>query len=114
MVLMSLEDFQLCPKGEGGPYVADGNLRLDGPLPMNTHGGNLAEAYAHGMSHVYEAVHQVRGHGDRLQVRPTPRRARDLRARARRRSSGGSWPGPVAHRSVSEQMDGLPGPRRSR
>jgi acetyl-CoA acetyltransferase len=61
MVLMSLEDFQLCPKGEGGPYVSDGNLRLDGPLPTNTHGGNLAEAYAHGMSHVYEAVKQVRG-----------------------------------------------------
>jgi acetyl-CoA acetyltransferase len=61
MVLMSVEDFQLCPKGEGGPYAADGALRLDGPLPTNTHGGNLAEAYAHGMSHVYEAVHQIRG-----------------------------------------------------
>jgi acetyl-CoA acetyltransferase len=61
MVLMSLEDFGLCAKGEGGPYVADGNLRLDGKLPTNTHGGNLAEAYAHGMSHVYEAVRQIRG-----------------------------------------------------
>jgi acetyl-CoA acetyltransferase len=61
MVLMSLEDFQLCPKGEGGPYAADGSLRLDGKLPTNTHGGNLAEAYAHGMSHVYEAVKQIRG-----------------------------------------------------
>jgi acetyl-CoA acetyltransferase len=61
MVLMSLEDFGLCEKGEGGPYVADGNLRLDAKLPTNTHGGNLAEAYAHGMSHVYEAVHQIRG-----------------------------------------------------
>ena len=35
--------------------------RLDGPLPVNTHGGNLAEAYAHGMNHVEEAVKQVRG-----------------------------------------------------
>ncbi len=61
MVLMSLEDFGICPKGEGGPYVADGNLRLDGPLPTNTHGGNLAEAYAHGMNHVNEAVRQLRG-----------------------------------------------------
>jgi acetyl-CoA acetyltransferase len=61
MVLMSLEDFGLCPKGDGGPYAADGNLRLDGALPTNTHGGNLAEAYAHGMSHVYEAVRQIRG-----------------------------------------------------
>jgi acetyl-CoA acetyltransferase len=61
MVLMSLEDFGLCPKGEGGPYAADGNLGLDGPLPVNTHGGNLAEAYAHGMNHVEEAVRQLRG-----------------------------------------------------
>jgi len=61
MVLMSLEDFGLCAKGEGGPYVAEGNLRRDSKLPTNTHGGNLAEAYAHGMSHVYEAVHQIRG-----------------------------------------------------
>ncbi len=61
MVLMSLEDFGICPKGEGGPYAADGNLGLDGPLPVNTHGGNLAEAYTHGMTHVYEAVRQLRG-----------------------------------------------------
>ena len=50
MVIMSLEDFGFCPKGEGGPYVADGNLGLDGPLPVNPHGGNLAEAYTHGMT----------------------------------------------------------------
>jgi acetyl-CoA acetyltransferase len=61
MVIMSLEDFGICPKGEGGAYVADGNLGLGGPLPINTHGGNLAEAYAHGMNHVNEAVRQLRG-----------------------------------------------------
>lgn len=61
MVLMSLEDFGLCPRGQSGAYVADGNLGLDGPLPVNTHGGNLAEAYAHGMNHVNEAVRQLRG-----------------------------------------------------
>jgi acetyl-CoA acetyltransferase len=61
MVLMALEDFGFCPKGEGGPYVEAGNLGLDGPLPVNTHGGNLAEAYTHGMTHVNEAVRQLRG-----------------------------------------------------
>ena len=80
MVLMSLEDFRICPKGEGGPYVADGNLGLDGPLPVNTHGGNLAEAYAHGMNHVEEAVRQLRGTALN-QVARRRDRARDLRCR---------------------------------
>jgi len=61
MVITSLEDFGFCAKGEGGPYVEAGNLGLDGPLPVNPHGGNLAEAYTHGMSHVNEAVRQIRG-----------------------------------------------------
>ena len=61
MVLMALEDFGFCAKGEGGPYAAAGHLGLDGPLPVNTHGGNLAEAYTHGMTHVNEAVRQIRG-----------------------------------------------------
>jgi acetyl-CoA acetyltransferase len=61
MVLMGLEDFQFVPKGQSGPFVADGNIRREGTLPVNTHGGNLAEVYNHGMSHVYEAMRQLRG-----------------------------------------------------
>lgn len=61
MVLMGLEDFGFCAKGESGPFVADGSIRLDGRLPLNTSGGNLAEVYAHGMTHVVEAVRQIRG-----------------------------------------------------
>ncbi|HEY3941949.1 MAG TPA: hypothetical protein VGL60_05650 [Acidimicrobiales bacterium] len=61
MVLMGLEDFQFVPKGESGPFVADGNIRREGSLPVNTHGGNLAEVYNHGMSHVFEAMRQLRG-----------------------------------------------------
>jgi acetyl-CoA acetyltransferase len=61
MVLLGLEDFQLAPKGESGPFVADGNIRRDGSMPVNTHGGNLAEVYLHGMTHVMEGVRQLRG-----------------------------------------------------
>jgi acetyl-CoA acetyltransferase len=61
MVLMGLEDFQFVPKGESGPYAEDGNLRSGGPMPVNTHGGNLAEVYLHGMTHVFEATRQLRG-----------------------------------------------------
>jgi acetyl-CoA acetyltransferase len=62
MVLMQMEDYGLCAVGESGPFVADGNHRWPGgTIPVNTHGGNLSEAYVIGMTHVYEAVEQVRG-----------------------------------------------------
>jgi acetyl-CoA acetyltransferase len=62
MVLMQIEDYGFCDYGEGGPFVADGNHRWPGgTVPVNTHGGNLSEAYVIGMTHVYEAVEQVRG-----------------------------------------------------
>ena len=61
MVLMQVEDYGFCPIGEGGPFIADGHIRLGGTIPVNTHGGNLSEAYIIGMTHVVEAVEQVRG-----------------------------------------------------
>jgi len=69
MVLMQLEDYGFCEKGEGGDYVLGGKVRYDaatgrgvnGGTPVNTHGGNLNEAYIIGMTHVVEAVEQVRG-----------------------------------------------------
>jgi acetyl-CoA acetyltransferase len=62
LVLLSLEDFGFCERGEGGPYAASGALRWpDGALPTNTHGGSLSEAYIHGLNHVVEGVRQLRG-----------------------------------------------------
>jgi len=62
MVLMQLEDYGFCGIGESGPFVADGNIRWPtGRLPVNTHGGNLSEAYIIGMTHIREAVEQLRG-----------------------------------------------------
>ncbi|GIU90094.1 MAG: hypothetical protein KatS3mg010_1193 [Acidimicrobiia bacterium] len=62
MVLMQLEDYGFCPIGESGPFVAEGNIRWPGgSIPVNTHGGNLSEAYIIGMTHVMEAVEQLRG-----------------------------------------------------
>ena len=61
MVLMQIEDYGFCPIGEGGPFVAEGNIRLGGKIPVNTHGGHLSEAYIIGMTHVREAVEQLRG-----------------------------------------------------
>jgi len=62
MVIMQLEDYGFCGIGEGGPFVGDGNIRFGtGSIPVNTHGGNLSEAYIIGMTHVKEAVEQIRG-----------------------------------------------------
>ncbi|MFC5719902.1 lipid-transfer protein [Streptomyces gamaensis] len=54
-VLMQLEEFGFCGPGEGADFVASGRL------PLNTHGGQLGEAYLHGMNGIAEAVRQLRG-----------------------------------------------------
>lgn len=59
-VLVQLEDYGFCPKGDGGPFVASGATARGGSLPVNTHGGFLSEGYVHGLNHVAEAVSQLR------------------------------------------------------
>jgi len=62
MVLMQLEDYGFCGIGESGPFVEEGNIRWpNGKIPVNTHGGNLSDAYIIGMTHIREAVEQLRG-----------------------------------------------------
>jgi acetyl-CoA acetyltransferase len=60
-VIMQLEDYGFCTRGEGGAFVASGAIRSGGALPINTDGGQLSCAYIWGMSHVKEAVEQIRG-----------------------------------------------------
>jgi acetyl-CoA acetyltransferase len=62
MVLMQLEDYGFCAKGEGGEFVQSGAIRYGGgSIPVNTHGGQLSEAYIIGMTHIKEGVEQMRG-----------------------------------------------------
>ncbi len=60
MVIVQLEDYGFCEKGEGGPFAASGALRLGGRLPANTSGGQLSEGHVEGMLQVVEAVRQLR------------------------------------------------------
>ncbi|CAL9492984.1 lipid-transfer protein [Streptomyces sp. enrichment culture] len=54
-VLMQLEAYGFCGPGEAADLVAEERL------PLNTHGGQLGEAYLHGMNGLAEAVRQLRG-----------------------------------------------------
>ena len=67
-VLVTLEDYGFCKKGEGGPFVADGKLGPGGSLPTNTGGGQLSGYYMWGMTPLSEGVIQARGHGGERQV----------------------------------------------
>ncbi|HZZ88955.1 MAG TPA: transporter [Caulobacteraceae bacterium] len=63
-VILQLEAFGFCAKGEGGPFAASGAIRRGGALPINTGGGHLSEGYVHGMNHIVQAVRQLRGEAD--------------------------------------------------
>ncbi len=64
-VLIAIEDLGFCEKGQGGPFVADGNLISGvGRLPVNTDGGGLCNnhpAHRGGVTKVIETVRQLRG-----------------------------------------------------
>ncbi|HET6874104.1 MAG TPA: hypothetical protein VFH70_04960, partial [Acidimicrobiales bacterium] len=60
-VLVQLEELGFCRPGQAGGLALDGHLDLTGRLPLNPHGGQLGEAYIHGMNGIAEAVRQLRG-----------------------------------------------------
>ena len=67
-VLVTLEDYGFCAKGEGGPFAASGVLGPDGKLKLNTGGGQLSSYYMWGMTPLSEAVIQARGQAGQRQV----------------------------------------------
>ena len=76
-VLMQLEELGFCGRGEAKDFIADGAIEVGGRLPLNTHGGQLGEAYIHGMNGIAEAVRATRvkamrfPSGDQLGAEPS-------------------------------------------
>ena len=66
--LIQLEELGFCGRGEAKDFIADGAIEVGGRLPINTHGGQLGEAYIHGMNGIAEGVRQLRG----ISVNPVP------------------------------------------
>ena len=60
-VVPQLEEFGFAKRGEAKDFIRAGHHQRGGRLPINTHGGQLGEAYIHGMNGIAEAVRQVRG-----------------------------------------------------
>jgi acetyl-CoA acetyltransferase len=61
VVFYQLEAFGFCGLGEARDFIAEGNIAIDGAIPINTHGGLLGEGYIHGVNNIIEGVRQLRG-----------------------------------------------------
>jgi acetyl-CoA acetyltransferase len=61
IVFMQLEGYGFCRPGEARDFIAEGNIDLNGSIPVNPHGGLLGEAYIHGVNNILEGVRQIRG-----------------------------------------------------
>ncbi len=61
LIILSLEGYGICKRGEGADFTNDGAIEIGGRLPVNTSGGGLSEAYVHGFNLINEGVRQMRG-----------------------------------------------------
>ncbi len=60
-ILPQLESFGFCQRGEAKDFIREGHISRGGSLPVNPHGGQIGEAYVHGLNGIAEAVRQLRG-----------------------------------------------------
>jgi len=67
--MRQIEEAGFCKRGESPDFIKGGRIELGGKLPINTHGGLHSYGYAPGITHLVEAVRQLRGQGGRAQVK---------------------------------------------
>ena len=99
-VMIQIEDFGYCKKGEGGKFVEAHDLTYKGDFPVNTGGGELSvgqAGLAGGFLHIVEALRQLRGEADGHQVKKAERalvtRNRLVELRPQSRHHGGTGHG---------------------
>jgi acetyl-CoA acetyltransferase len=68
-IIMQLEHYGFCKPGQGGPFVQDGGIGLEGRIPANTGGGQISGFYAAGFTPIIEATKQLRGEAGATQVK---------------------------------------------
>ena len=68
-LLSQLESYGICKRGEAGPFVAAGSLKLNGSFPSNTSGTGLSWGYLMGFTQLTEGIRQMRGEGGVCQVK---------------------------------------------
>jgi acetyl-CoA acetyltransferase len=94
ITLAWLEAMGFCGEGESGAFIEGGqNIALDGPLPLNTNGGQLSGGRLHGFGYLHEACVQLRGEGGARQV---SKQAPGRRAKSVDVAVVGNGGGPVA------------------
>lgn len=72
VVMLTIEDYGFCKKGDAGRFIEDNDLRFDGDFPLSTDGGQLSGGQPGGaiggFMPLVEAVTQLRGEGGARQV----------------------------------------------
>ena len=80
LIILSLEGYGFCERGEGGPFTDDGAIELGGRLPVNTSGGGMSRGLrprlqSHSRRRAPDPRHVDRAGRERRRV------ARDVRRR---------------------------------
>ena len=70
-LLVFLEELGFAPRGEAAAAARDGRFSIDGPVPVNTHGGLISFGHsgvAGGMAHIVEVYRQIAGKAGERQL----------------------------------------------